>query len=317
MGDTFSRQQYERLWRALVEMHPRGERTYFVYHKQRYFELFDRLATTLRERDAPLVLEVGVSGFTRLYKKLLPEIRLVTVDRPPALNGVSDTYTLQECAAERHYSLDLNRQPLDKEWGSPPLGQFDYVIFCEVLEHLVVHPVQLIHELLGLLKDDGYLYLTTPNFFSLGRLQQIANGDNPQAIPPRRGEDPDASHHFREYSMKELLQFAADAGGWVEQAHYSDCWDDERGRAALQSHPELRANLVLLIRRAELARSLAGPAEVPLATGLPAGAMSGESGPLGAAAEIARLKALLQAYEQGRFIRFARWWRQKGLPWPR
>jgi SAM-dependent methyltransferase len=205
----------------------------------------------LKGRSAPIVLEVGVSGFSRLYKKLFPHIRFVMVDRPVAAGGAGGSYGFDECSAERFYNIDLNTHPLDPTWGNPPLGTFDYVIFAEVLEHLTVSPVQLFQELLDLLKPNGYLYLTTPNFFSLYHLQQFMQGENPQCIFPRRGENKHAGHHFREYGMTELVHFMEDIGGKIVKTEYSDCWEDEHSRQVIADHPEWRRELVIVARRAD------------------------------------------------------------------
>lgn len=301
-----SQPQYESAWQALVKLHPPDEREYFTYHKDRYYELFDHLAYFLQGHERPAVLEVGVSGFTRLYKQLFPHISLVTLDRPVELNGASRHYALGECRADRHYNLDLNRQSLTPTWGDPPLGTFDYVVFCEVLEHLVINPVQVLEELISLLKPAGYLYLTTPNFFSSYHLQQIARGDNPQPIPPRRGEDAAASHHFREYGMKELVDFIGAAGGRVVKRTYSDCWDDVYTKQGLRDHPQLRSNLLLVAQRA----GATGNGQVVAAAGefgTADSAVLADNRVALQAAEIARLQAVVQAYENGKFIRLMRW----------
>ena len=40
---------------------------------------------------------------------------------------------------------------------------FDVVLFCEILEHLIVDPIKAIAEINRVLKQGGYLILTTPN----------------------------------------------------------------------------------------------------------------------------------------------------------
>ena len=254
MYHALSEADYEREWGRLVAALPPEHHAYFTYHKRRFYELFDSLAQHTAGLTAPLVLEVGVSGFTRLYRRLLPGIRLVTLDRPVAMYGESAAYTVGECGAERHYNLDLNRQPLDPTWGEPPLGQFDYVVFCEVLEHLLVSPVQVIEELLSLLRPDGLLYLTTPNFFSIHRWRQMLQRDHPQSPLPRRGQDHAASTHFRESSMAELVSAVEQAGGKLVHAAYSDCWEDEATRRQVADTPALWANLVLLVSRGDSAQ---------------------------------------------------------------
>lgn len=41
---------------------------------------------------------------------------------------------------ERHYEIDLERQPLSATSGGPESRRFDLVLFAEVLEHLTVNP---------------------------------------------------------------------------------------------------------------------------------------------------------------------------------
>ena len=39
---------------------------------------------------------------------------------------------------------------------------FDVVLFCEILEHLILDPIRAISEINRVLKQGGYLILTTP-----------------------------------------------------------------------------------------------------------------------------------------------------------
>jgi hypothetical protein len=317
--------QYDRLWHALVaDTELEEQREYLYKHKLRFGELFSCMARYLAGHSAPLVLEIGISSFTRLYKSLWPNMSLVTLDRPAELYGPDAPFALQICGAERHYCVDLNRQPLSASWGEPPLGTFDYILFCEVMEHLIVNPVQLCEELLGLLKPDGYLYLTTPNFFSMVHLQQIARRQNPQPIFPRRGEDTSASHHFRESSLVELIQFVEQAGGNVVEVSYSDCWEDERTKPLLAEHPELRSNLVVVASRADANTRVNTTAtkfdSTPEPFSLTDERLFADGNTIDyrelvalQAQEIAYLQTLVRAYESGRFIRFMNWLHRRGL----
>jgi len=149
------RARYEQGWHSLMAAAPDHAHGYLTYHKQRFYELFDHLAFYLSfylpENPAPRVLEIGVSPFTKLYKLFFPQLQLVTVDRPLDLYGTEATFTADECGAQAHYSIDLNRAAIGPHIisprdGEPPLGRFDYVIFAEVLEHLTVNPSQLFGE---------------------------------------------------------------------------------------------------------------------------------------------------------------------------
>jgi hypothetical protein len=175
----------------------------------------------------------------------------VTVDRP--IPAGQPGFTPEICRAvlkpDRHYEVDLNETRLNAAYGDPPIGTADLVLCTEVLEHLVVNAPEFLGDLLRLLRDDGHLYLTTPNFFSHHRLEQIRRRENPQDLFPPRGANWDAHFHFREYCMTELLDFVTRAGGRVEAAYFSDCWDGPEVREQhLAHHPERRSNIVVVAR---------------------------------------------------------------------
>ncbi len=228
-----------------------GQRSedYFKMHKLRYYELLNGFDCYIKGKEKPLVLEIGVSEFAVFYKYYFPGIRLVTLDRPKELNGFEADYCINTAGAERHYHIDLNKEKLSPGYGDPPLGKFDYIICTEVLEHLIVNPVGFLTDLLGILKPDGFLYLTTPNFFRYDNINKISNGVNPQMVYPGVEKNKDAHHHFREYEMNELLQFTAEAGGGIVENYFSGCWDNpELLEGILKDHPGQKSNLVFLIK---------------------------------------------------------------------
>lgn len=242
------RARYDGLWDSLFASSEGARREYLVAHRERYYELFNALAHYLPQGPArPRVLEVGVSEYVLFYRALFPAARLVTIDRPPEHHGADGGWITGAAGAEAHYPLDLHAALPHPGWGNPPLGRFDMIVFTEVLEHLVVNPVELIAALVGLLAPGGRLYLTTPNFLRRENLEKVRRGDNPQAVYPARGQNWDAHHHFREYCLRELLDFAVQAGGEVETHLFSACWDDPAMRG---EDPALRSNIVLVIRAA-------------------------------------------------------------------
>ena len=241
-------ESYEKKWR---EFFAHRLENYFAMHKRRYYELFNTFSYYYQDmkRDS-LVLEVGVSEFIMFYKYFFPGIRLVTADRPLEDNGFEPSYCLEKGGAERHYPIDLNGSDLSPRYGTPPLGYFDYVVCTEVLEHLIVNPVEFLASLLALLSAGGKLYLTTPNFFRKENLQKIAQRINPQMVYSKRGGNKDAHHHFREFAMQELLDFVDEAGGKTIVHYFSSCWDAvDPQNPGTSDPPEQRSNLVLLIQK--------------------------------------------------------------------
>jgi SAM-dependent methyltransferase len=135
--------------------------------------------------------------------------------------------------------------------GTTITASYDVIVFAEVLEHLVVNPVELFSSMLGLLRPNGSIYLTTPNFFSRKHLEQIRNHENPQEVFPRTNGNWDAHYHHREYGIKELLRFVDQAGGTPTGWYFSDCWDQtDPSAATLAKLPaSQRGNIVMTFTR--------------------------------------------------------------------
>ncbi len=221
-----------------------GQKEYLRTHGRRFLELANAVSLLTPERGG--ILEFGVSEFSRIYKELRPHCRLVTSDRPvePDFIGFTPERCRRIANCDVHVALDLedDASPAWKELAA--LGPFDLIVFAEVLEHLLVDPATLLRNLLQMLSDKGYLYLTTPNFFCPANRKAWAEKRNPQPMYPGRNANWDAHHHFREYSLPEILQLIRVAEGRVLTCYFSDYWDDPADR--LRNRPDLGSGLVLL-----------------------------------------------------------------------
>lgn len=94
-------------------------------------------------------------------------------------------------------------------------GQFDLVLFSEVMEHLNFHPVPTLRKLGEQLAPGGRLYLSTPDAAAHGRL--TAYHSDYRAMPqPQRGRDPIDAHIYL-FDERELREVAAEAGLSVER----------------------------------------------------------------------------------------------------
>jgi SAM-dependent methyltransferase len=223
---------YDRSYRAIFETGREliiGQSEYGPQHRARFRELFNAVDVLVGPRDQPQVLEFGASEFTALYGELFPNVILEVSDRPTPPGYIGFTREAVERIANplAYYSIDLQGGAAAIAESELKTGGYDLIVLAEVLEHLDVHPVELVEALLGRLKPDGYLYLTTPNFFRRENLQKLARLDNPQPWFPRQGGNWDAHHHHREYAPRELVEIIREAGGGVAAFHYSDCWETE------------------------------------------------------------------------------------------
>lgn len=228
-GLTFA--EYEAAWSQIFERGADqlviGQPEYGVHHKQRFFELVNAVACLNTCQDQTFsLMEFGPSEFTRLYKGFFNNLRLTTADRPVADDyvGFNEEVSRHKLGAEAYVAVDLCR-PDQFDKAADLAGTQDLVLFCEVLEHLDVHPVEVLHFLLRLIKPDGHIYLTTPNFFRAENRRKFAAWENPQEVYPIQGGNWDAHHHHREYGFRELVRFVAEAGGTVRGFYHSGCWD--------------------------------------------------------------------------------------------
>ncbi len=222
-----------------------GQDEYGKTHKDRFWELLNAVALLIENKPEAMLLEFGASEFSALYKKFFPGIRLHLSDRPTSADYIGFTarvcHDISGCSA--FYPIDLEDAGFVEQF--PELsGRYDLIIFTEVLEHLVINPVELLQRLLALLRPGGHLYLTTPNFFCQHNLEQIARRENPQQVYPAANGNWDAHFHHREYGFKELLRMANEAAALIKAGYFSACWDTETDIPV-----DARGNIVLVLQK--------------------------------------------------------------------
>jgi SAM-dependent methyltransferase len=113
------------------------------------------------------------------------------------------------------------------ERDSLPFGAdtFDVVLCCEVIEHLTNDPIKALLNFKTMLKDDGYLILTTPNVARLENVNKMIAGLN--IYDPYSGYGPYGRHN-REYNKDELYKLFSRLGFDIEQIFSSDVNDNQK-----------------------------------------------------------------------------------------
>ena len=112
--------------------------------------------------------------------------------------------------------FDVERHPFPY-----PDEHFDLVIAGEIIEHLIYDPMHMLLESRRVLRDGGFLLITTPNVGSVTSVAKTLDGhDNPQVFflykRPLPGEEEDIGH-VREYTAYELGEVVKAAGFEVKQ----------------------------------------------------------------------------------------------------
>ena len=96
---------------------------------------------------------------------------------------------------------------------------FDVVLFCEMLEHMLMDPMHTLRQIHRVLKPGGALVLTTPNVARIENVLRLLHGTN--LYDPYSGFGPYGRHN-REYTRHELHRLLEFAGFDVEVSMTAD-----------------------------------------------------------------------------------------------
>lgn len=134
--------------------------------------------------------------------------------------------TLRYRQQGRDHEVDIEYQQFNLEEDRFPYdeGSFGVVLFCEIIEHLLMDPLHALREIHRVLEPGGLLVLTTPNVARLGNVLTITAGGN--IYDPYSGFGPYGRHN-REYTRHELHQLLGFAGfgelhSFTADAHPAD-----------------------------------------------------------------------------------------------
>ena len=183
---------------------PQAAEEYLYNAWLRMQPVLDWLAQLERE-GVKRVLELGSNPYllTLLIRKYFHfEMELANFFGDPAENGRRSQFV--EGGGQRlefqyqHFNLEVDRFPYEDR-------SLDCVIFCEILEHLLLNPDHSLAEISRVLGPGGWLIVSTPNVARLGNAVSLLRGKNiydgysPHGIYGR---------HNREYTMQEVVDLA-------------------------------------------------------------------------------------------------------------
>ena len=96
-------------------------------------------------------------------------------------------------------------------------GEFDLVLCCELIEHLIRDPMHMLFECHRILSPGGLLVLTTPNTASYSSVACALHGwRNPQVFSTYPAPGHADTPHVREYTPREIADAVTAAGFEVE-----------------------------------------------------------------------------------------------------
>ncbi|MDB9444999.1 class I SAM-dependent methyltransferase [Anabaena sp. CS-542/02] len=193
-------------------------------------------------------LELGANPyFTTILLQNFTDLKLTLAnyfgDNYP--NNCSQEVRYKNLKSDEYLSINLSFHHFNIESDIFPFNdqQFDVILFCEILEHLLMNPVGVLKEIKRILKPNGALILTTPNVSRLENVARMMAGAN--IYDPYSGYGPYGRHN-REYNKHEIYLLLQHVGFSIDSMFTADVHSNE----ANNYHPI--ANLEPLLKPREL-----------------------------------------------------------------
>jgi SAM-dependent methyltransferase len=205
------------------------------------------LLADLKKEGVRSVLELGSNPYllTSLMKRRFDfDLHLANFFGDD-VNGVHHNHVaeLDGNRVEFQYShFNIERDPFPYENES-----FDCVIFCEILEHLLLDPDRAVAEMARILKKNGFLIISTPNATRLTNLYFLALGRNIYDWYSRNGF---YGRHNREYTHAEVVDLMKRHGFDLFRSHVQNIQPLARRFTYLQKlRPEIWYEHLFIIGR--------------------------------------------------------------------
>lgn len=133
---------------------------------------------------------------------------------------------------------DFDYRTLNIELSDYPFedNEFDKILFCEVLEHIVVDPLKVFGKLRRILKPGGELILTTPNAVRLINFAHMLAGKN--FFDKYHTQNGIYGRHNREFSLSEVTRLLKSEGFGIKTAKTMDRYDYDRCEMFVDSYDE-------------------------------------------------------------------------------
>ncbi|OHD64754.1 MAG: hypothetical protein A2176_10520 [Spirochaetes bacterium RBG_13_51_14] len=114
----------------------------------------------------------------------------------------SEKYNERHSFTFKHFNVEKDVFPYRND-------SYDLVLFCEIIEHLTVDPVHSLVQINRILKDGGYVIITTPNVLRYENILKLILGENIHDHYSGYGA---YGRHNREYTPRELRRLIEGLG---------------------------------------------------------------------------------------------------------
>lgn len=204
-----------------------AQHKYSAYHAQRFrfvLDILDRLVVAAESR----ILDIGRSPLSFMLAAKCGHVTTLGFPLSQLERDFPDLCVgLPHAEPAAHIEFDLNDFGKGK-FIDPTWGEFDVIVFAEVVEHLVIPPEIALAGLAEMLRPGGFIVCQTPNAAALHKRLYLLFGYNPYE---RLRVDLSNPGHFREYTKKELIACGKTVGLRIVDHQYCEYLSVEGGPA--------------------------------------------------------------------------------------
>lgn len=199
------------------------------YHNTHLRRIARTLHIFLEQEPQGLVLEIGTGGVIPLaLKALRPDLDVIVTNFAEDKPQVHD----YEVIIGRHFGrFPAYRVDLEYDEIPVPDEHVDWVLCCEVIEHMEIDPMFMMSEINRITKINGGLLVTTPNITSSRALTKIIRGYEPHFYMQYHASREYHRHNY-EYSVHSLMAVIKASG------YEGKIWTEDNFEAGLTDIPE-------------------------------------------------------------------------------
>lgn len=199
------------------------------YHNTHLRRIARTLHIFLEQEPQGRVLEIGTGGIIPLtLKAIRPDLDIAVTNFDDKREQVHD-YAI---GIGDHFGMFLGYR-VDLEYDQIPEEDesFDWVLCCEVIEHMEIDPMFMMSEVNRITKTGGGLLLTTPNIASSRAITKIIYGYEPHFYMQYMASREYHRHNY-EYSIHSLSSVIKASG------YQGKIWTEDNFEAGLTEVPE-------------------------------------------------------------------------------
>jgi SAM-dependent methyltransferase len=178
---------------SYIELDKGKELAYMEGHRFHFVKVLDAIP---KSPNPIKVLDIGTTPFTLLIGETYPHYEISTLDLTNLMEARCKARNIQ------FETCNLDEEPIPFQDG-----YFDVVIFTEALEHIFNPPTEVLKEVRRVLRQQGLLILSVPNFAALLNRIKLLFGVTPLPNPDSQMKKGwvHGHGHIHEYTMKEIV----------------------------------------------------------------------------------------------------------------